>query len=76
VDKFKVLLEKKVNCIIKEEKVLASTPRSDRGGGKSIVTIFSRRMSAFKVLQTSKTIFQGCIDSQICLFQLFKQNHL
>lgn len=76
MDKFKILFEEKVDGRIKEDKLLASTPKSDRRGGKSIVTISSWGMSTFKVLHTSKTIFQGCIDSQICLFGLFKENHL
>jgi hypothetical protein len=41
VDKFKILFKKKVDGKIKEKMFLASTPRSDKGGGKSIVTIFS-----------------------------------
>jgi hypothetical protein len=29
-------------------------------------------MHIFQVFQTCRTIFQGCIDSQICLFQIFR----
>ncbi len=41
MDKFKILFEEKVDGRIKEDKLLASTPKSDRRGGKSIVTISS-----------------------------------
>jgi hypothetical protein len=41
VDKFKTTFKKKAYGRIKEEKPSTLAPRSDRGGGKFIITIFS-----------------------------------
>jgi hypothetical protein len=41
VDDFKTTLKKKVDDTIQGEKSLATTPRSDKGGGKFNITIFS-----------------------------------
>jgi hypothetical protein len=41
MDKFKTTFKKKVDGRINDRKPSTSTPRSDRGGGKSIVIIFS-----------------------------------
>jgi hypothetical protein len=76
MDKFKATFEKKENGWIKEEKPSTLALRSDRRGGKFIVTIFSWGMNVFKVFQIGKIVFQGCIDSHISLFQLFKYIHL
>jgi len=68
MDEFKTMFEKKANGIIKEKKPSATTLGSNRGGGKFNVPIFSRKMNVFQVFQTCKMVFQGCIDSHICLF--------
>ncbi len=41
MDKFKTMFEKKGNGRIKEEKPSIAAPRSDRGGAKFNVHIFS-----------------------------------
>jgi len=75
MDEFKTMLKKKADGIIKEKKPSAATLRSNKGGGKFNVPIFSGRMNIFRVFQTCKIVFQGCIDSHIYLFPIFKQNH-
>jgi 3-dehydroquinate dehydratase len=52
VDEFKVAFKKKANGKIKEKKPSIVTLRSDKGGGKFNVTIFSLKMN----------IFQGFLD--------------
>ncbi len=52
MDEFKATLEKKANGKIKEEKLSAVAPRSDRRGGKFNVPIFSRGMNVFQIFQT------------------------
>jgi hypothetical protein len=37
-----------------------------------VYPFFHEGMNIFQVFQTCRTIFQGCIDSQICLFQIFR----
>jgi hypothetical protein len=56
----------------KGKKPLATTLGSNRGGGKFNVPIFLGKMNVFQVFQTCKIVFQGSIDSHICLFQIFK----
>jgi hypothetical protein len=41
MDEFKATLKNKANGRIKEDKPSVATPRSDRGGGKFNVPIFS-----------------------------------
>jgi len=69
---FKTMFEKKAYGIIKGKKPLATTLASNRGGGKFNVPIFLGKMNVFQVFQTCKIVFQGSIDSHICLFQIFK----